>query len=408
MHSKVEKILKGSKSYVIRHSLIDGKPAFQWVELHKKKKEIILINSVSFHSFEELLKTVPKKAGITLIIDNEHVITRWVTQATREIEGLTSSAFPNIRQEDFYQSGWKTPEGVLLSICRKSYIEECINTYISKEIHVHTTIIGNVGLSCIIPFLSNGVFFSENLKFSIEHNQVTHLEPVSDQPVSESYLVNGIHVPGKYLSSFSSGLTYFIGTSENQLESENLSLYNQQLHGSWLQQQWFSQGIKILVAGVLLILLINFYFFNYYFNKVNELEQTAGINRNTKDKLTELNQKVTETQKVVENILSNNTSKTSWYTNSIVHSIPETISFSEITYQPLLKKLRAKEAVTLQTDIITLTGNALQSSDFSNWVEALEELSWVQKAEVNAFSDLPDQTSSFTLTIYIHDGSEQK
>ena len=154
---------------------------------------------------------------------------------------------------------------------------------------------------------------------------------------SENYDVNGSSVSNDQLLSFSGALQPIL---KNISTNTNFSIEKRRLEDSYKQTRFFNLFIKFGGLFVLGLLLINFFFFNHYFDSVNELEQVSEINQVTKNQIIILNETVSKKQKMVDDLLKSNGSKSSFYSHTIIQSLPKTILLSDYHYQPLLRRIK--------------------------------------------------------------------
>lgn len=154
---------------------------------------------------------------------------------------------------------------------------------------------------------------------------------------------------------------------------------------------------------ILSLLLINFLVFNHYFNEVNSLQQTSMLNQSTKQKIMELNVDVNKTQKMADDMLKSNSSKSSFYTNSIIQGLPNSIILSGLIYQPLLKSIKPGQSVETNINTIIISGESNNSEQFSKWIGDLEAIEWIKKVEISNYEDVSKSLSNFNLKINIRD-----
>ena len=154
---------------------------------------------------------------------------------------------------------------------------------------------------------------------------------------------------------------------------------------------------------ILGLLLVNFVFFNHYFNKVNELKQVYEINQTSKSQIIKLNESVSKKQKMVDDLLKSNDSKTSFYSNQIMKSLPFSILLSEFNYQPLLKRIKTEKEIELENNIITVSGTSSDSEVFSSWINKLEQKNWITKVDIIDYGSTSSNTSDFIIKIVLTD-----
>ena len=78
---------------------------------------------------------------------------------------------------------------------------------------------------------------------------------------------------------------------------------------------------------------------------------------------------------------------------------PETILFSQINYQPLLKKVRKDKPVNIDAHLILLQGESVNGDRFADWINTLEKREWVAKVLITNYSDLSRTRSTFEVML---------
>ena len=151
------------------------------------------------------------------------------------------------------------------------------------------------------------------------------------------------------------------------------------------------------------ILLVNFLFFSFYFEKTKTWNESSQINQAAKKKVIKLNETVSELQKMTDDMLKSSASKSAFYINTIVNSLPESILLSEINYQPLEKRIKKDKTILLQKNTIIVSGNSNDSQLYSQWISVLENVDWVSHIDVIDYSDLKRSTSHFSIKINMTD-----
>ena len=216
--------------------------------------------------------------------------------------------------------------------------------------------------------------------------------------LSENYDVNGSSVSNDQLLSFSGALQPIL---KNISTNTNFSIEKRRLEDSYKQTRFFNLFIKFGGLFVLGLLLINFFFFNHYFDSVNELEQVSEINQVTKNQIIILNETVSKKQKMVDDLLKSNGSKSSFYSHTITQSLPKTILLSDYHYQPLLRRIKEDTSVEISEDIISVSGSSIKSTDFSEWINTLEKMEWIAKVAIVEYRNTSSKKSEFKISILI-------
>lgn len=390
--------LNGNRYGGIEHTFKDGQDCIYATILKKVKNEVLVESHLNSNSIKELTASFPKSSLAYLIINNENVLTKKVDSPSRDSIKLVHTAFPNINLSDFFYESIIQNEVHFVSICRRAYVEEIIETYKTNGILVTNLSLGNLIISSVTEFLEYDQIFTSNSNIEISEDQINSIEK-RELTHHNVYDINGLVANSQNLLSTSGALVSILETEKSITNFEN---EKQQLLNDYKNIVFFKHFLKFGLILIFGLLLINFLIFNHYFNKVTQLEHTSVVNKESKLKVTELNEKVLKSQKKVEDMLNNNSSLSSYFISDIMSDLPETINFKELNFQPLTKRIKAEEPIKIESNIILISGESNDSESFSIWINQLEDKNWIKKIEVVEYGDLSPTLSNFSIKIQMH------
>lgn len=384
----------------IEHTVKKGQDLV-YVTVLKKSKNAIDIEDVHQEtSIENVISKLPKKQHVFLIINNDHILTKQITSSQSEPLKLIHAAFPNINLDDFYFEVVTQQQKHFVSICRKAHLDQLIATYQSNALHVINIALGNMIASSISQFINRETLITSNANTSIENGIINAIEK-KEIEVSTDYDINGIRVDNNHILSLSGALGSIL---HNFYPVTNFDALKLSLKSEYNQSRFFTQFLKIGLIFLLISLLINFFVFNHYFNKVSTLQQTSQVNQSTKKKVLELNEAVSKSQKMVDDMLKSSSSKSSFYINIIIQSLPNSLLLSELNYQPLKKNIKSDKPIELDDNTIIISGESNNSDQFSTWIADLEAIEWIINIEVLNYKDTSKSVSVFSIKLNImHD-----
>jgi len=400
-------MIKKTRSYLqygnrfcgIEHTIKNEKEIIISTILIQSKKEIDIESYFEAQTVEEACQKIKKKQHVSLVINNDKVISKKIESEQKAPLKLIQKAFPNININDFFYEVLSEENIHFVSLCRKSYVQEIIDAYKKLNIFIISVSMGNSSISVIKSFIDSNVVYTSNSKILIENDVITKI--IKDNYFEDyNYNLNGLTISGTGLLSFSAALNTLLKVN---ITKTNLDAIKTTLLSDFKQIRFFQQFLKFAGLFLLLGLLINFFMFNYYFNKVNELTQVSEINNSTKAKILKLNASVSKKQKMVEDLLKSNGSKSSFYVNTITHSLPKSILLSEFNYQPLLKRVKSEKQIEINKNSITVFGVSNDSRIFSTWINQLEQQNWIEKVDIIAYGLSSSTTSEFKIKIILDD-----
>lgn len=381
----------------VEHTIKDDKELLYVTRLKKTKKEVFLEDSFSSNLIEEVFRKLPRKQPIFLIINNEQVLTKSLKKDTTEAFKLVNKAFPNINISDFYYEIVKQGAKYFVSICRKSYVDNIIKEYNGLGGLVINFSLGNSIISNVISYMDSSIVFTSNALLILNNNIIETIEN-KDDIKEKRYNVNGLNITSFYILSLSGALSSILSNYSpliNFKDKINLLL------NSFKQVRFYNQFLKIGLSFILGLLLINFLFFNFYFTELETLKATFQLNQTTKSKIITLNEDVIKAQKLSDDLFKSSVSKSSFFINSIVNSLPNSILLTEINYQPLQRQVKAEKPIELKNNMILISGESSHSNQYSEWISNLEGYDWISSVQVENYSDSKTTTSTFRILIQL-------
>lgn len=390
-------LLFGNHFCGVEISQKNGQEVLYITLLKKDKSELDIKNSFEVSTIESLKEKLSNKLPVFLVINNQNVLTKRIETDSKEPLQLVNKAFPNINTNEFVFEVLVQDSVHFISICRKEYVESLIKRF--KKIGISTVnfCLGNSIVSSTLNFIDSQVVYTSNAEIEIIDNQI-HAIHSKDIGETTMYDLNGISVSNQNLLSVVGALDLVV---ENYIPKTNIIEEKRKLSVNFRQKRVLDSLLKVGLTGVFVLLLVNYFYFSYYYNKVQILEQSSLINQGSKSRLMELNEKVGRSQKMVEDVFKSNTSRTSLYTSSLVQSLPGSILLNELNYQPLLNRIRPEKQIEKEDNVMVVKGESTKSVDFSIWLGQLENMDWIENFEVVDYSDVSNSVSTFTIKVNI-------
>jgi hypothetical protein len=392
----------GNRFYSVELTQVEDQYKYYGIVLKKKRKQLDIETSFETTTIETLKAHIPKGKPIALVINTTSVLTKQVKGKTHDALKLANMAFPNIRIEDFYYETLSQGENHFVSICRKSYVDELLNDFDSKHITVIAFTLGSLICSTVTGFIESKVLQTANRLISIDNSQITEiLSGVGNS--EETYEINGLNIKNTHVVGFAAALNLVL--KDPQVQS-SFTTTKTELNIAFKQKQFANQFLKVGLSCLFGALLINFLFFNHYYNEVNILRETGQILEASKLKIVGLSEKVQKTEKMVEDVLQSSTSKSSFYVDVIINNLPNSILLKELNFQPLQKKIKENKTIENYKNRILISGQSNESIEFSHWISQLETIVWIKSIEILNFEDISKSSSSFIIKLNMQDDTE--
>ena len=387
----------GNRFCGVEHTVQNGKDIIFSTLLKKSKKTIDVSDTFKETSLETLTSRLPKKQHIFLVINNDNVLTKRLESTQTDVTKLVYGAFPNINLEDFYFEVITHGKVHFVSICRKAYIETLLETYKAQGIPIINLSLGSLVVSGLCNFINSEHITTSNAKISMAQGMINAIDKTSIQETID-YHINGLQINSNHLLSLAGALDLIL---QHNISITNAGTLQQSLKNNYAHTRFYTLFLKFTAIFILGLLLINFFVFNHYFNAVNALQQTSQVNEAAKQKVLELNEQVSKSEKMVEDMLKSSTSKSSFYANAIIGSLPHSILLSELNYQPVLKRIKTGQSIEINQNTILVSGASNNSDLFSKWMADLETIDWINHVGILSYEDVSKSVSNFSIKLNI-------
>lgn len=341
---------------------------------------------------------VPRKRAF-LVINTNNVVTKIEKGSGKDGVAIVHRAFPNLKLDEFFYEITYYKNSQLISICRKSYIYECLEFFKQKGITITGFSLGVSKITVLIPFIDKTTFLLNNIEVADQEEEIT-IKPTKTNNSVQKYDIQGMLLTGKELLGFANVVAYI---KNIQADQSNFKLINMELKEEGTHNRLFSIFFNTGIAFILVILIINFLFFNHYYSKTESLRQIQQVNRTNKSKIMTLNQIVKDKEKMIDDVMSSSSSQVSYYMDALAYGMPEEILLNTLDYQPLIKEIKVDKEIHIKENELTVMGISSNNKVFSSWIESMESYAWIEGIEITAYDYSKENASDFSITISIRD-----
>lgn len=365
------------------------------LELVKKKDELLISNQFESDVFDEVLKGLKKQKHLFLVLNNEQVLSKKIPFTDANDINSLRIAFPNISISDFYVEIYHTKTTSFIAIARKEVVDTLITKYQEKGIMVIDFSLGNLVFKNLIPFIDNNIFYSSNAKIEILDTEVVELEK---EPTSTlEYTINDLKIYNYQLLSLAGVICYYSKNTASKIQK--------QLSEKYLHKRFFDIGLKTGLGFLLVILLVNFFFFSNYRDKVGALEGELQLSTTYKKQFNNLQKEVIQKKRLVASVNAASKVSITNYFDDLGSSVPNTILLSQINYQPLKGVQKDDKKIIFDFYMITVKGTSKENENFTNWISLLENKKWIKKIAILEYGKGSKNTSiaNFELNIVLNE-----
>ncbi|UII76213.1 hypothetical protein LV716_18415 [Flagellimonas sp. HMM57] len=389
---------KGNTFYGLKIYQVENTIKFHLVEAIKKKGELTIANSQDFDELQMLSKLCKTSVPLYLICNTTDVITKQL-EATSSLssEAAVERMFPGLDLDVFYYQISKLKNHLLISIAKKNGVDSYLEKLKEMNFRVTGFSLGLSTLGSLINFINNETIYTNTNKIAFDTGPNSKLSISKvDNATQVSYTINGLQMKNSALVAFS-GILDFL--SDSAAHNSNFKPTVQSLQNDFKQSRVFKIVSRSSLVVLLIILLSNFLIFSYYFDEVASLKENLAFDNENKKNLMALTDAVAEKEKKVDAVLSVSNSRSSYYLDELGTSIPKSILLDGIQYQPLIKPVQISKPIEVNIDELIVTGNCINSEDFSSWLIYLERLEWVRSVETLEYDYKNQNSSNFKIKI---------
>lgn len=393
----LQNITYGHRFCGIEYTSKNGQDSFNVSVLKQTKKELVEDIFAQENSIGSLASKLSKHQHIFLIINTDKVLTKTFDSDQKDALKLVYKAYPNIDIDNFYFEVLSQANKHFVALCRRDYVDYIIKEFSEHQLAIIDFSLGHSLVGLLPDFTDEHIIYSSNAKIELFEKKIKHIE--KEEPPLNRYNINGLMVSNTNLLSFAGAIQSVL---KNNFTTSNFLDKKEELQDDFKQSRFFNQFLKFGGIFILGLLLVNFFFFNHYFNNVKELEQISELNQSTKTKIVTLDSIVSKKKKMIDDILKSNASKSSFYSDRIIATMPNSILLSELEFQPLVKRIKKEKPIELDTNTIIISGTSNDSKVFSEWVSMLEKLHWVKNIGVVDYGSKSKSISEFQIKITLH------
>lgn len=389
-------LLLGKQYIGIEHFSVNSEEKRAVLLVEMKKEELVIVQKDKISYSDTLPEKWDKNLPFFLIVNTNQVIQKEVEGIDSSDEKLLHKAFPNTNWDEFYFEIWRLKTKSIIAISRRKYVEELLANYSKQGISV-------VGISLGVCSIAEIISYSEEDQLFTNHQTVSWSEEIpivkpNAEILKSNFNINGLEVQNSHLLAFSGILRLMLNGTAN---TGNLINYSEQLHEDYNQKSFFSKGIKWMIGVLLTILLINFLTFTHYFKLAEETSESLLLSKSSLEEVVKTKQRIQAKEQKVKNVVAMTSSQSSLVINEITKKIPSSILLTELVYHPLEKKIKLEESILTQEKTITLSGTTINNTAFNQWVEAMEQLKWMNQVVITRFGKNDLNETEFSIKLIL-------
>lgn len=382
------------KEYIgVEHFTINNEDKVALLLVEKKKEGLVISKKDRVSYNGKIAEKWDTKIPFFVVINSNQVIQKEVLGVEPSDEKLLHKSFPNTNWDEFYYEIWRLKTKSVIAIARKSYVTALLEDYQNQKIIIAGISLGVCSIADIIAYTEENNLYTNHQNISKEETQIISASSLES---AITYTINDLQIENRQLLAFSGILRLILN---NTLNTGSIISYSDELYDNYNQNTFFNKGIKIMVGVILAILLLNFIFFTHYYKLAQESSEILLVNKSSIEDVSKIKQRIIVKEEKVKAIDGRMTSRSSLIINEIANKVPSSILLTELTFNPLEKKIKAEEAILTKDKIITISGITIANQSFTKWVEDIEKLQYIHKVLITHFGKNEDNETTFSINL---------
>ena len=371
------------------HVSSNGTGVFHIVQLKKERSSISSETKTGpITDLETFFKTWKEKPPVILILNGKGIIHKHISfNDSDDNRTLLGKTIPNAKETDFYMQVSSPFNGkVFVSIARRSVVDVVLEQFKTAKLEVLACCFGPQVMESILPLIESGYqyeyAFSE-YKLSMVDG---HLDSfMVNQPTSEGIAAIGDEqVPFPFLIPFAAAFC-FLGSLPFPIAAiDTVKAQKEENH----QKRLFQFTKWSIVGFFLVIMTVNFFVFDRYKNKRQDLEQQMALNKDAIQKLDTLTKEFRQKQDFLERTGLLQASRSSYYADDLGKDLPASITLSGVDINPFQKPKNEEDRISFQNKLMRISGFCSQSLELNNWMEEIKKKSWVKDLTLLNYSQV--------------------
>lgn len=382
---------------------LGSNPTLVLTKFHKEKSELSVRKSLVLNSIEEI-KVELRKQSCVLWVYNTQELLFHVSKNEKQVP--LNDVFPNLNTSDFYIQKHRN----FACLCRKKNIQNLL------------ALIQEEGLPCsglflgLHPLITHLEMFESPVDLpaaSIDH-QKGHVKSIELKEITSPSKIIKVsttyNISNTALLGMCSALCFF------QIHQASLAFETPNLNHSFdgLKKKWINEfENKIVQKRILkyaLPIFLSVVLFNYGFqwfiqNNLNALEEQNQLTLMARQKLALQQKSIDEIDERLKKYASYTHSGVSFYLDSLLIDLPESMLLKSFNYQPLLGRINSESPIDVSKNTIEIEGELSEKNDFDLWIDQLRGLEWIQEINVVQYGTLQLSRMNFKIKIQLENAN---
>lgn len=355
-----------------------------------------LIERIDNSQLNEVLKGIPRKSAIILLILGEQVLTRY---SSAPGPGL----FEEIDEDDFYiQKNLASDGHSLESACRRKIIDDVLGLFNPDKYFVLEVLVGPGCLIELEELVQNEHIGSGHFQFDFKQGRLHLIHEKPEEEITQTARISedkeevevaGTIVKRSGLLSLSAMLQFLKGSPEGFpiLKEQNT------------QFGYFRRLRKVAFGAIgllFVLLLINFLLFSGARSELMQLKSSGENHVSLVKEINQLQAQINEYKRLASFEISAPHKTYSFYLDDLARTRASGIWFNTLKLHPSFKKAEKNKVIEFDPSLILLQGEAKDPVSLNAFTGRLKQHDWVEDIELLHYEKALEKTyADFELRI---------
>jgi hypothetical protein len=366
----------------------------------QKEKGIakIIATHTDIGSIEALKVFLEETIPVYLVINIGGMLHRKLDYTPTSKKEALQAVFPSANTDDFLVQQTITKRDTLISIIRKESCQEIIGKLKKNKVEVIKIFAGNFLVQHLLAVIAEDISSLPLIGFSltIEQHQIVSFDkailPVTSIALGDQR-IDSTQLPSVTMA--------FLGITQSAVKGLPLAS-TQATKGAFLYKRLFYYTSMFLLGFFFVALLINYFLFEQYATKAQELKLELTQQQNLLKQRDTLAQILEQKKAVLGGQMTVGKSKTSFYSDQLAASLPNSMQLLEMIIYPVIETndYGTEEKIPqYETNVIRIKGKCQASVFYNDWKRNIQTLSWVKSIQNISYQNDQNGIGIFELEI---------
>lgn len=392
MSSLLKKIIKFNRIVVVGITKGEEFDQFSLLEVQKKSDQIQMISQKTYLNLNELFENLKKDIPLILVVDGKGVLNKKIDN-TIEVDVNWNK---NIDYQSIYYTSAIAASVNFMSFCRRNIVDDYLEQFKQNSFEVLDVFIGSFVSVILKASIEKPVVLSNELILKFENDLLVGFERNNQSISKKIYKVGDDEVASDFLHLYAAAVQFYISSDEiSKTDFENLEIeevvYKRAFNGL---------GIFMLVF-FLMALLISFFTIRYYSAENAQLNLENVYSKKTYQTILDLEKQKSNKKEILKQAGLMSSHFITYYQFEILKSVPQNIELKELSVFPLKDQIKENKKVEFIPGVIVVKGQMQSDDSFSDWLESLKKMDWIQNFEIKNLKKDKMNNTHFELHIKI-------